>query len=336
MLYDRKPRRKPIIFLIFLLFFADIMAGCCKTGNLPNENVSKNIFLLNTYVTVTLYSDNSELLDKCIDECKRYEKIFSRTDSDSELYSLNASDSKEVSPELLEVLTEALNYCKLSEGAFDITLGGVSDLYDFTLENPSIPSDEDLTEALSHTGFEKIKIDGSTVTIEDPQLIIDLGAVAKGYIADKLAEMIIAGGEKSALIDLGGNIMCVGSKPDGSGYKVGLQYPFDSSSKMIGTVKVSDKAVVTSGIYERCFEYNGRFYHHILNPKTGQPYDNELLAVSIISDSSLKADSLSTLCFALGLEKGLSFINSLPDAEAVFVDKEFNLHCSDNASEYLL
>lgn len=335
MFLNKLQGRKTLLFIIFLLFFTIIVLGCGKMAIFKNENISKSTFLLNTYISITLYSDNEALANQCIDECRKYEKIFSRTDPDSELYALNEKDSMEVSPELLEVLTEALNYCKLSDGAFDITMGGVSDLYSFTSDNPKVPTDSELIEALSHTGYETIKIEGNTVTLEDPKTIVDLGAIAKGYIADKLAEFILLNGEESALIDLGGNIMCVGSKPDGSDFKIGLQYPFEETTKSIGTVNVSDRSVVTSGIYERCFESDGVFYHHILNPKTGKPYDNELLAVSIISGSSTEADALSTTTFALGLEKGLDLINSISGAEAIFVDKNYKLHYSDNASEYM-
>ncbi|MBR6701353.1 MAG: FAD:protein FMN transferase [Firmicutes bacterium] len=335
MFLAKKSARKLIITLIFFLFFAGILSGCGKISNIENENVSKSTFLLNTYITVTLYNGSEALAQQCIEECKRYEKIFSRTDDNSELYLLNACDSMEVSPELLEVITEALSYCKLTDGAFDITLGGVSDLYAFSSEEPQVPSEIELAEAMSHIGYEKILIEGNTVTILDPETVLDLGAIAKGYIADRLAEFLISNGAESALIDLGGNIMCVGSKPDGSSFKIGLQYPFKDSSELIGTVKVSDRSVVTSGIYERCFESDGVFYHHILDPKTGRPYDNGLLSVSIISESSMHADALSTACFSLGLEKGLKLINSLPHAEAVFVDKDYGLHYSNGISKYL-
>lgn len=335
MVSAKKDRRKLIIFLVFLLIFSTILSGCGKIEDSSNENVSKSTFLLNTYVTVTLYSGNESLANQCIGECKKYEKIFSRTDPESELYALNEADTMEVSPELLEVITEALSYCKLTDGAFDITLGGVSDLYSFSSEEPQVPSEIELAEAMSHIGYEKILIEGNTVTILDPETVLDLGAIAKGYIADRLAEFLILNGESSALIDLGGNIMCVGIKPDGSSFKIGLQYPFKDSSKLIGTVKVSDRSVVTAGIYERCFESDGVFYHHILDPKTGRPYDNGLLSVSIISESSMHADALSTACFSLGLEKGLKLINSLPHAEAVFVDKDYGLHYSNDISKYL-
>ncbi|MBQ4340158.1 MAG: FAD:protein FMN transferase, partial [Firmicutes bacterium] len=175
MVSAKKDRRKLIIFLVFLLIFSTILSGCGKIEDSSNENVSKSTFLLNTYVTVTLYSGNESLANQCIGECKKYEKIFSRTDPESELYALNEADTMEVSPELLEVITEALSYCKLTDGAFDITLGGVSDLYSFSSEEPQVPSEIELAEAMSHIGYEKILIEGNTVTILDPETVLDLG-----------------------------------------------------------------------------------------------------------------------------------------------------------------
>jgi thiamine biosynthesis lipoprotein len=300
------------------------------------QKVSKSTFLLDTLVTVTLYGTEDEaLIDGCFDLCREYEEIFSRTDENSELYKLNHTGEMTVSQPLQELLETALYYCRLSDGAFDITLGAISEMYGFSSDSPRVPSQQELDAALAHVGYENITLDGSAVTLGDRQAVIDLGAIAKGYIADRLAEYLLANGQESAIISLGGNILCVGGKPDGSDFTVGLQYPFQDMTKTIAAVKVSGMSVVTSGIYERSFEQDGVLYHHILDPKTGLPCQNNLLAVSILSESSVDGDALSTVCFLLGLDRGLELINSIDGIYAVFVTDDYALHYSDGFEAYL-
>lgn len=306
-----------------------LLAGCAVPGGKNVKNVSDSALLLNTVVTVTLYgTDDRALIDECFDLCREYELIFSRTDERSELYRLNERRRMQVSDELLSLLKTALHYCEISGGAFDITLGEVSELYGFSSGSPAVPKESERLEALSHVGWRHILIDGSTVTVDDPETVIDLGAIAKGYIADRLREHILAAGQKSAVIDLGGNILLVGSKPDGSDFRVGIQYPFEQERKSIAVIEASDLSVVTSGIYERSFEENGVLYHHILSSETGLPVQNRLLAVSIVSPMSVDGDALSTACFALGLDRGLELIETLDGIEAVFVTDDYALHPS--------
>lgn len=327
-------RLKSIIFsLIFTvsLLLVICLTGCTEFDKKSTKKVDKTGFYLDTVVTVTIYgSEDTGIIDECFALCERYEKVFSRTDPESELYLLNASGSAEVSDELLTVLIDALGYCELSDGRFDITMGAVSDMYGFSGDSPAMPSAEALGKALSHVGWEKLRIEGSTVTLTDPDAVIDLGAIAKGYIADRLKEYLLENGVESAIIDLGGNILCVGSKPDGSDFNVGIQYPDRSSSRTITTVRLSDLSVVTSGVYQRFFTAeDGTVCHHILDPQTGLSIDNGLVSVSIIAESSMDCDALSTTCFALGLENGLSLINSMENVWAVFITDDMELHYSD-------
>ena len=184
---------------------------------------------------------------------------------------------------------------------------------------------------MSHVGWEKIIIDGNsrTVSLSDTEAIIDLGAIAKGYIADALAEHIRGRGVESAIIDLGGNIVCLGSKPDGSEYKVGIQFPYKDRGELITTVSLSDMSVVTSGVYQRWFEHDGDLVHHILDPETGRSIDNGLISVSIIGAESLHCDALSTTVFAMGLEEGMELINSLNDTYAIFITEDMEIHYSE-------
>ena len=178
-------------------------------------------------------------------------------------------------------------------------------------------------------------IDPERVDFAKEGMQLDLGAVAKGYIADRIKDYLLEQGVESAIIDLGGNILCVGSRPGGDPFRIGLQRPFASHSETVATVEITDKSVVSSGIYERYFEEDGVLYHHILNPETGYPYDNGLVSVTIISDESVDGDGLSTSCFALGLEKGMELINSLPDVQAVFITEDGELHFSEGFEDEL-
>lgn len=323
----------PLIFsLLLLLIFS--LSACASINRNNTEKYTKTGFYLDTVVSVTVYSEaDAAYLDECLSLCGEYEKIFSRTDPESELFRLNSEGSAELSPALSELINTALDYCEISGGRFDISMGAVSDMYAFSSDSPYLPSDVEISDKLKHTGYEKIAVEGNRVTLGDAEAVIDLGAIAKGYIADALAEHLRSKGVESAIIDLGGNILCLGSKPDGSDFKVGIQYPYRDSNQVIATLSLSDMSVVTSGIYQRWFEQDGETYHHILDPKTGRSLDNGLISVSIISRRSTDCDALSTTAFAMGLEDGMALINSLPETWAVFITDDMELHYSDGFEE---
>jgi len=304
-------------------------AGCGAGTRSPTQRYSKTALLLDTVVTLTYYeASDADAVDAALELCKDYEMVFSRTDPDSELYKLNAAGTQAVSDELLCVLRTALNYCNATDGAFDVTMGGVSALYGFSSEHPSAPDDATLRDALNHVGYENLQIDGNTVTLGDPEAVIDLGAVAKGYIADRMRDSLAANGVERAIIDLGGNVLCLGTKPDGSDFRVAIRDPQGDASSTIVTVNVHDGCVVTSGVYERSFEQDGVTYHHILDRSTGRSMRNGLLSVSILGAESLQCDALSTVCFVLGPEKGLALIESLEGYEALFITDDMVLHKS--------
>ena len=177
-------------------------------------------------------------------------------------------------------------------------------------------------------GFQKVSLDGNRISFSDNGTILDLGAIAKGYIADRLKDFLLEQGVTSATISLGGNILCVGAKPDGSAFKIGIQKPFDEQGQPLLIAEVNDWSVVTSGVYERCFEQDGVFYHHILDPSTGYPCDNGLLSVTILSPASVDGDALSTTCFSLGLDRGMALIDSLENTYAVFITDDYEIHYS--------
>ena len=304
------------------------------------EPISSTAFKLNTVVTLTLYdSTDEELLQEAMDLCDDYEQLFSRTLETSELYQLNhgtlpnQEHAYTISSDTAELISKGLEYGELSKGAFDITIGPVSSLWDFTSEQKKVPKKEELDAALPLVNYQDVQISQEQVTFAKEGMMLDLGAIAKGYIADKIKEFLLEHEVKSATINLGGNVLCVGEKPDGMPFRIGIQKPFADRSETIAVMDIADKSVVSSGIYERYFEQDGTFYHHILNPATGMPYDNHLVSVTIISDKSVDGDGLSTSCFALGLEKGMELVNSLPDVQAVFITDDYQMHYSDGFEE---
>ena len=235
-------------------------------------------FKLNTVVTITLYdSQDSELLDEALSLCDYYEAVFSRTFEESELFRLNHrelpkdGDAFLLSDSLAELTEIGLYYTRLSEGAFDVSVAPVSSLWDFTSGEKKVPDEALIEEALPHVGFDHVLLDGKRLTFTDEHASLDLGAVAKGYIADQIKEYLVSQGVQSAIIDLGGNVLCIGNRPDGEPFRIGIQKPFAGRSETVGTVEISGRSVVSSGIYERYFEKDNVLYHHILNPKTGYP-----------------------------------------------------------------
>lgn len=331
-----------ILSVLSLAFFA---AGCSPVrpdspSGKGEDFIRSTDFKLNTVVTVTIYdSDEESLLTECMSLCDKYEKIFSRTRADSELYQLNhrkispvagTTDHYSVSQELAELLSIGLDYSQKSDGAFDIAIAPLTDLWNFSAESPSVPKENAIRDALAVCGIQDVSIDGQEITLKSPDTQFDLGGIAKGYIADRMKEYLLSMGVESATINLGGNVVCIGNKPDGTPFKIGVQKPFADRNETAATMEITDKSVVSSGIYERFFEENGTLYHHILNPATGYPYDNDLIAVTIISEKSVDGDALSTTCFALGYEKGRDYIETLPDVQGIFITDDYELHYTEN------
>ena len=322
--------------LSIILGFTILLCSGCGT---TKEPLTATDFYFDTVIKILLYDTNDQkILDDAMELCQQYEKKFSRTIETSEISKINNSKGTPVtvSDETIELLKKGIHYSKLSNGAFDLTIAPLSNLWNFKDNTGTIPSDEEIKEKCSHINYENILIKGNTVTLLDPEMSIDLGGIAKGYVADQLKEFFISKGIEHGIIDLGGNVLLIGNKPDGSDFHIGIQKPFDERNETIASLSVHDKSVVSSGIYERYFKINDQIYHHILNPFTGFPYENNLLSVTIISDSSVDGDALSTTCFSLGLEKGMELIDQLENTEAVFITKDYKLHYSKNIEDIII
>lgn len=334
-----------------------LFTGCgnitdADTSTTGNQPISISSIKLNTAVQITIYdSQDKSLLDDCLALCDRYELIFSRTNENSELYKLNhrkdtsdkdpnadgqttpypvsgTADTWHISEDLAALLSEGLDITRESDGAFDIAIAPLTSLWDFTAEDPKVPDDAAIQKALPLCSSDGVTIDGQDITLPSDDIQFDVGAIAKGYIADRMKDFLVKKGVNSAIINLGGNVLCIGSKPDGTPFKVGIQKPFADRNETEAVMDITEKSVVSSGIYERCFKQGGKLYHHILNPQTGYPYDNGLISVTIISDQSVDGDALSTTCFALGLEDGLKFAEK-KGVQAVFITEDYELHYTD-------
>ena len=321
-------KRSVQLLILTAAFMIIAQTGC---GRKTAEPVTKQSFYFDTVCSISVY-DMEEMseekagdaIEKAFELCSRYESLLSRTREDTDIYRINHAQGKavECDPETVDVIRKGLDYSERSEGRFDITIAPVAELWDFHGDDPVLPQEEEIQNALR-------KVDGSSVhvekegdawylTFDHPDTMLDLGGLAKGYAADRLTEYLKSQGVTSGLVNLGGNVAAIGAKADGSPWKVGIQKPFDTG--IIDKKEVTGQSVVTSGVYERCFEKDGTLYHHILDPATGYPVSNGLWGVTIISDSSLQGDALSTVCLLIGQEEAMDLIRQTDGVQAVFVD----------------
>ncbi len=317
--------KKNRLLLYLLSVYILILSGCSlKT----QEPISKTGIYFDTVIQIDIYDSNdTKLLDQCFEYCQVFEQTISRTIETSEIYQINHAKGSpvEVSDVTLELIQKGIEYGDLTNGKFDITIAPLMELWDFKNNTGNVPDATAIQEALSHVNYKSIAIDGNKVSLTDSKAAIDLGGIAKGYMADYLKDYLIDEGIESALINLGGNILTIGSKPDDTPFNLGIQKPFDKQGTAITSVKVTDSSVVSSGVYERYFEVDNTLYHHILDTATGYPCGNGLLGVTILSRDSVDGDALSTSCFVLGLEEGKKLIESLDGIDAIFITKNYEL-----------
>ncbi|KIR02494.1 hypothetical protein P261_01309 [Lachnospiraceae bacterium TWA4] len=325
----------PLTILFILLFSIIIILSSCKQDtNSKSKAIQKTNFALDTIIQITIYDSTDEsLIDKSFTLCTEYENKLSRTKEGSEIYNLNKNGEGDVSRETLELIQKGLYYSELSDGNFDITIYPVSSLWNFN-EN-KLPNPDSIAEAIKKVNYKKVEINGNHITFNEAGMGIDLGAIAKGYIADKIKEYLVGEGVTSAIINLGGNVLCIGKNVNGNNFGIAVQKPEKDSSEVVEVLSIDGKSVVSSGNYERTITVDGKNYHHILNPKTGYGYENGVLEVSIISSSSVDGDGLSTTCFSLGVEDGLKLLNSIDNAYGMFIDADGTKYYSDGFKEFI-
>lgn len=320
-----------VLFISAGLLSAFLLSGCTTLPK--SEPLAMTGTYFDTVVQIEVWGADQDMIEHCRKMCENYEQMLSATIDTSEISEINNAGGEPVtvSDETAELIEKGIEYGEISGGLFDITIAPASELWDFTdNEDKTLPDPDELAEAVTHIDYRCVHVDGNTVVLTDPKAQIDLGGIAKGYIADKLKEYLEGEGIEHALIDLGGNMLALGGRYDGTDFRIGLQKPFAETGTPMAAVSINDQSVVTSGDYERYFEKDGMIYHHILDPDTGYPVQNDLDQVTIISDRSTDGDALSTTCFAIGLEDGLKLIRSLDGVEAIFVTKDGELHTSSD------
>ncbi len=314
------------IFVLFLTLFL-LFTGCTE----PSEYHDTVFFAMDTYITVRLARNGGteEELSAVAVECERLvkelETVLSAHDPDSELHRLNESDAEfvPVGDVLEEVLFTAVDLAERTYGAYDFTLGGLSELWNVTGGGP-VPSQADIDAVLRHTGYDNITVDDNrnTVMRPDPDVKIDLGGIGKGAAADVLVRYLETTDVPYGLVSVGGTIGVFGEKPDGTPYKIGIRDP-DDANGVLGYLHISDGFVAVSGDYERYFEENGVRYHHIFDPATGYPADTGLRETVVHSDTGTVADALSTALFVMGADAGAELYETSGGFEAVFVGADF-------------
>lgn len=329
--------------IIYIIISSALLLGCnTQPSSEQTESMvkTKNYFIYDTFVTVRVFDE--QFTDEHFDEI---ESILNDIDiqmnrqlEDSEISQVNDMAGEKfvaVSEETFYVVEQAIKYAEMSNGIYDPTVGPLVDLWRIGSESVNLPSETQAAEVASLVNYRQVEFDkpNHTIKLLIPGMSLDLGSIAKGHAADRVAAYLTAHGFNSAIIDLGGNIVALGLKqPDGLPWRIGVQSPEEMRGENIGVLQIDNQTIVSSGIYERYFIENGEHYHHIFNTSNGFPVQNNLYSVTIVTEQSIDADALSTVGFVLGLEDGLQFIESLPSSEAIFITKEKDVYITTGLS----
>lgn len=326
--------------LAFVLFIVVFFLKDAFINNADTENTGKaetELFAMDTYITVTVYGEDTgkaeTALSQAADMFMRLERLWSVTDRDSDIYALNQSSGQPVvmSDETVQLVSFALQMAEETGGSLEPTLYPVLTAWGFTTETNRVPSAAEISTLLEAVDYTQVRLEGNSVCLADG-MRLDLGAVGKGYAGDLVSRVLKENGIESALLDIGGNIQAVGSKPDGSPWRLGLRNPFDGGN--LGVLEVSNLAVVTSGNYERYFVgEDGKRYGHIIDPATGYPVENGLASVTVISEEGRLCDALSTSLFVMGLEDASDYWRQHKNFEMILITVDGEIYLTDGAAE---
>lgn len=325
----------PITILICLLCLL-VMQGCTAPGEVKEH--TRNLLALNTWINIRIYAgrEGPEIINSAVQRLEEIENRMSVTIQNSDVSRINSNagiQPVKVHEDTFEVIEKALEYASLSNGAFDITIYPIVQLWGIGSDHPRVPSDEEIKEKLKLVDYQKVMLnkDEGTVYLKEKGMGIDLGAIAKGYAADEVVRVLSQAGVKHALINMGGNVIVIGSKPNGQPWKIGIQDPrSDVLQQHIAVVETANESVVSSGDYERYIEdvykKTGVRYHHIFDPSTGYPANKGLMAVTVVAEKSIDADALSTVVFVMGADEGLDIIEQMENVEALAVTMDKKIH----------
>lgn len=313
-----------------LLSAAFLLTGC--SGAPAQEPESATFFAMDTAMDFTVYGD-AALLDEAETLIGSLEEQVSVTDEHSDIYAIDHTGSGSLSGNAAELMEQALELCRRTGGALDISVYPIVRAWGFTTGSYQIPDEETIQSLLPLVDYTQIQYDAATGVVTLPEgMEIDLGSVAKGYAGQLAAQMLRNSGVESALLNLGGNVQTVGTKPGGFPWQIGIKDPQGEDAMMV--LSVEDQAVVTSGGYERYFEQDGQTYWHIMDPSTGHPADSGLISVTIVGDEGVVCDGLSTALFVMGLEKAADLWAQSGDFEAVFVTASGEVYITEGLRDH--
>ncbi|MCX8128999.1 MAG: FAD:protein FMN transferase [Clostridia bacterium] len=313
---------KTVLILSMLLF------GFSACSSKSMEPVEHQDYLMGTVISQKVYGEEAQkAIDRVSERMLEIEKRMTINAPGSETDKLNINAGKsdvKLTPDVIYVLNTAKKFGRLSDGAFDVTVGPLVKAWGIFTDNERIPADGEINRLIKLVGYNEINADekNNIAGLSRQGQVVDLGGIAKGYAGDEAIRIYKEFGIGTAYINLGGNVIVMGKKPDGTEWRVGVQDPRAKNGEIIGVIKTTDKAVVSSGDYERFFIRDNKRYHHILDPRTGYPAESGLIGTTIVADLSIEADALSTATFVLGLEKGMKLIESLNGVDAIFITKE--------------
>ena len=321
-----------LIIIIVLIFIGLILIFI--TGNNKKSYIVREFYSLGTSNQLKAYGKKATkaIEESIIKVCEIDNKMsVFKEESEISKISINAGNKPQiVSNDTYYVIQKAIKYCTLSEGAFDITIKPIVALWGIGKEGQQIPSSNEINEKLKTVNYKDIVLDKNdrSIFLKNKKQEIDVGGIAKGYAADEVKNVMIKNGIKSALINLGGNILAIGTKIDGTPWSVGIQDPFKTRGEFVLIISVINKSVVTSGNYERYFEVEGKRFHHIINPSTGYPSESDIVGATIISDNSIDGDGLSTGVYIMGVQKAIKLIEEIEGVDAILITKSKEIYAT--------
>ena len=331
--------KRTAVAAMCVILAAGMTACGKKTDSVQSESVSENdkyssdIFAMDTYMSLTAYGAKAQAaVTAAIHEIQRLDAMFSVGNTDSDVTTANMQGSAIVSDETAYLVEQSLEISRKTDGAFDITIYPVMELWGFTTKNYKVPQADELQETLKRVSYENVSLKDHELVLKN-NAQIDFGGIAKGYTSSRVMQIFKEYGIEHGMVNLGGNVQTLGTKTDGTAWRVAIQSP-QGGNQYLGILETSDQAVITSGGYERYFEENGVTYHHIIDPKTGYPSDSDLTSVTIVCADGTKADALSTSFFVMGLQKAESFYeNTDLDFDVILLTKDNQIYISEGIAQ---